>query len=477
MQQLSFDLSKHIVASSLPRTGNVSGRLEQALSEDLDFHTHASTYATHVLHAFPAKFPPQLPRHFIEALTEPGEIVLDPMSGSGTTLLEAQLLGRQALGFDIDPLAVRISAAKTTLVSVDELLEQGYRVAESARQLLAKQRSSIVMDFEKRYDGETRAFQQYWFWETTCLELHALRMGIEAVPVDDIRQLLTVIFSSVIITKSGGVSLALDLAHTRPHRAKAVLRPDGEVLYGAEVLEANGRRQRYVTKYLRSAIDEFEKRLKNHIDSLNATIPGDGMARIAWGNAEALPLAEDSVDLLFTSPPYVSNAIDYMRAHKFSLIWLGFPISELSERRKAYIGGEAAQGFKFEELPGRTEALIQQIEAIDARRAVAVRRYYSEMTRVLRDSLRVLRPGKAALFVVGTSIIRGVDTETQHCLAEIGASVGFDVAGIGIRNLDRDRRMMPAGNQVDLKSQIQQRMHKEFVVGLCKPEERVEHEH
>jgi len=66
--------------------------------------------------------------------------------------------------------------------------------------------------------------------------------------------------------------------------------------------------------------------------------------------------------------------------------------------------------------------------------------------------------------------MRGRDTETQICLAEIGRQIGFQVAKIGVRKLDRNRRMMPAGSELDRGSQIQQRMHAEYVIGFYKPE-------
>ena len=90
------------------------------------------------------------------------------------------------------------------------------------------------------------------------------------------------------------------------------------------------------------------------------------------------------------------------------------------------------------------------------------------MTRSLREMYRVLKPGKCAIVVVGSSIMRGRDTETGDCLAEIARHIGFDVPKIGIRNLDRDRRMLPAQKQPNTASQIQQRMHQEYVIGLCK---------
>ena len=63
--------------------------------------------AAHSLHevSYRACFKPQLPRFFIDRLTQPGDTVYDPFMGRGTTLLEAALLGRVAIGCDINPLS------------------------------------------------------------------------------------------------------------------------------------------------------------------------------------------------------------------------------------------------------------------------------------------------------------------------------------------------------------------------------------
>ena len=54
-------------------------------------------------------FAPQIPRNIIEMYTEKGDFVLDPMVGAGTTLIEARLLARNALGMDINPQAVELT--------------------------------------------------------------------------------------------------------------------------------------------------------------------------------------------------------------------------------------------------------------------------------------------------------------------------------------------------------------------------------
>jgi DNA modification methylase len=73
----------------------------ELLAIDLDFHREVSTYSSHALHAFAAKFPPQIPAAFIERLTKPGETVLDPFAGIGSTGYVAIQNGREFVGIEL----------------------------------------------------------------------------------------------------------------------------------------------------------------------------------------------------------------------------------------------------------------------------------------------------------------------------------------------------------------------------------------
>ena len=443
--------------------------LVDLLRGNLDFHDQNSNYAAHNFHAFPAKFPPQLPRLFIHALTNPGETVLDPMQGSGTTILEAQLSDRQGIGFDIDPLALLISQVKTTPLKAVEVLQISKSISRNAAQIIYDRPKELLAQLESRWDPETQQFIDYWFEPNIQIELMALYHEIEKVSHPAIQSFFKLVFSAIIITKSGGVSLALDLAHTRPHRAKLVYSKTGEILEGEEYTLKAVPNLQHSTKTLRSPLDEFEKRVGISVRGLLKPGQVKTRALIIHENAQALPLPDSSVDLIITSPPYASNAIDYMRAHKFSLVWLGYPIDELGGRRGDYIGGETVDNFSYEILPEYSAGIVAKLATLDKKKGAVLQRYYSEMTRVLREMYRVLKPGKASIVVVGTSQMRGIDTETQSCLADIGRQIGFEVPGIGVRNLDRNRRMMPAGNRINQESQIQQRMHHEYVIGFYKP--------
>lgn len=76
---------------------------------------------THNFYRYPARFSPKLVRATIDAFTEPGDLVLDPFVGGGTTLVEAMVSGRHAIGADISSLATFVSEVKTTLYSDVEL--------------------------------------------------------------------------------------------------------------------------------------------------------------------------------------------------------------------------------------------------------------------------------------------------------------------------------------------------------------------
>jgi len=78
------------------------------------------TGLTHDFYRYPARFSPLFARAAIQAFTRPGDVVLDPFMGGGTTLVEARALGRRTLGTDISSLATFVTRVKTTPLSVQD---------------------------------------------------------------------------------------------------------------------------------------------------------------------------------------------------------------------------------------------------------------------------------------------------------------------------------------------------------------------
>ena len=382
--------------------------LKSLLTCNYDFHNEKSSHSTHSFHSFPAKFPPQLPAFFIENLTEPGDVVVDPMAGSGTTLVEAMNLQRNALGADINPLAVELCRVKTSNLGDSYFLARIIdKVVAEAEKLV--EYGKVEYKLNAFFDTKTREFVNYWFLPETQRELIAVLRSIEDV-VDQtsskhkeaINNFLLLCLSSIIIKKSGGVSLARDLAHSRPHRD--------------------------LNKKIPSAINSFRERARKNLLLFSGRKTFAQYAKVFLADAKNLQgkVGDNTVDLIVTSPPY-SNAIDYMRTNKFSLVWLGYSISELSELRSRYLGSEKIGAFKDPSLPASVYEIAHRVGKKDKQKESMIIKYHSEMKATIKEMSRVLKPDCAAIIVVGSSVIKGIDTQTQNCMAEVAVQpeIGF----------------------------------------------------
>src|SRR5260370_42688985 len=76
---------------------------------------------THNFYKYPARFSPKFVRAVIELFSDPGDLILDPFMGGGTTLVEALALGRQAIGTDISSLATFVANVKINLLDNHEI--------------------------------------------------------------------------------------------------------------------------------------------------------------------------------------------------------------------------------------------------------------------------------------------------------------------------------------------------------------------
>lgn len=89
---------------------------------------------THNFYRYPARFSPKFVREVIELFSKPGDVILDPFVGGGTTLVEAFAGNRHSIGFDVSPIAAFVSQAKTTLLSEDDI----QKIAKWAEYVLQK---------------------------------------------------------------------------------------------------------------------------------------------------------------------------------------------------------------------------------------------------------------------------------------------------------------------------------------------------
>jgi hypothetical protein len=292
-------------------------------------------------------------------------------------------------------------------------------------------------------DSETRLFVRYWFDQRNRRELASLSGCISRVRDDNLRTPLWCAFSRLIIAKQAGASLALDLAHSRPHRVHGkptIIRP------------------------FQAFLSEVEKVIKA-APFHGTTHPA---ATVACGDARALTIENESVDVVITSPPY-ANGIDYQRTTKFSLVWMGHRVGALRTVRATNIGTEAG-GRNLRPTPTHELAFraMGRVVALPDRSRNILRRYIVDMDVALREIARALVPGGRALLVIGDSSTRGAYVKNSCALRVLARAAGLRLIRERRRRLPPNRRYLPPPHSG--REALGARLRTETVLYFQKPE-------
>jgi SAM-dependent methyltransferase len=357
--------------------------------------------------------------------------VLDPMCGSGTVLAAALQRGHNAIGIDIDPLAVMMSRVTVSEQDFSGLSRLAREVAEQAK-------LSPVSFPWGADDKATADFVDFWFGPKQRDDLARLMNSIRSVESEEMRLALRLSASRLIVTKSPRASLAADTSHSRPHRV--ITASEFDVLEG----------------FVASSI-QLERMLLARVCR--------GVASVHGGDARSLLAVDDaSIDLSVTSPPYL-NALDYLRGHKLALVWFGYSVATLRELRRQSIGAERRPD---EALKPAVESIVATIE-----REVAdpsklplgtVQRFAGDMAGFAFELGRVLKPSADAVVVVGNSTLRGNYIRNDYITQLAMEQAGFTFVSRTEREIPPARRYMAISNASD--SSISKRMRSEVVLTM-----------
>lgn len=360
---------------------------------DWDFTDANTGYLTHSLHPYPAKFIPQIPNALIQELSSMGDTVLDPFCGSGTTLVEAILLKRHAVGVDANPLACLIARAKTAQLrrqEIDQLRQVVAQVASMAR----IQDSATLPLFPDLTgipspEGKRPSFQalDFWFDDHVIDELAALKgicFSIESLPA---REVALTAFSSIIVAVSRQDS------DTRYVRREKGIQP-GDVF------------QRFI-RALSFTIDR------------SAEFAEIADPRFSCRVIHANVLDEPDigqVDLVVCSPPY-PNAYSYHLYHRSRMLWLDMDQT----------------GFKRVEI-GSHRKYSRKTGAADAQT------FRQELHRILAWVRRHLRTGGYVCFVLGDSVLKGRVVQNDRLFMEAAVETGYAVEANLTRQLNEGKK-------------------------------------
>jgi len=175
------------------------------------------------------------------------------------------------------------------------------------------------------------------------------------------------------------------------------------------------------------------------------------------GDARDLSWITDaSVHLIVTSPPYL-NAIDYMRAHRMSLVWFGHRLDELREIRATTVGAER----KPESSSSRP--LISGYKSLSARQRGMLERYARDMSLFCQQIARKLKADGEVVLVVGDCTLGGVVIKNSSILRRMAESAGLELLERWSRPLPAASRYLPPPTS-SVESPLSKRLRHEVVM-------------
>ncbi len=393
----------------------------------------------HTIHPFPARMAPSIALEALEGAD--GSLrVLDPMAGSGTVLAVARASGHTALGIDSDPLAVLLSRVWTTAVDHESVLSKAREVLERAKKMFD---SLPLRDaYPLKADDETRGFVRFWFDDYVRRQLTSLAAAIGRIHDAKTRDVLWCGFSRLIISKKIGVSRAMDLSHSRPHRVY-----DYGPIKPFSAFEAATRR----------VVENCPRRYAKGIGPPTS---------IRHGDARQLPFRTGSIDLVITSPPYL-NAIDYLRCSKFSLVWMGFKVSDVRAIRSENIGTESAGHSPVDDADiANVVTAMCGTSDLSGRDERLLKRYVGDMKSTIDEVGRVLRPNARAVYVIGDSTLRGTFVKNSDGVTQLAEMAGLKMVSRSTRELPPNRRYLPPPSSNNAGENLQARMRTEVVLSF-----------
>ena len=368
-----------------------------------------------------------------EALGAADGLVLDPFAGVGTAPLVAAGSGRSAIGFEIMPVGARVATAISWVArqpAVDGVKRAGKR-------LLRAVASAAEPPAEARFPHVP--ITRHAFTAETEDAIARARAFLGRMRDEGLRRLLDVACMSVLedasFTRKDGQYLRWDNRCGRELRGRM---NKGRIPAFAEALE----------RRLAQIVGDHPALSRCY---------GGAAPRIVEGSAlaEMPKLADGSVGLTVTSPPY-ANRYDYTRTYALELAWLGYGRSAFGQLRQALVSATVENRSKAAELARdypRRDVLQQAQAATTAQAAFAevlqclcarrselsnphvirlVANYFSEMALVIAELARVTCPGGKVVMVNDNVQYHGEEVPVDLILAAIAEDCGFVCEEIGV---------------------------------------------
>jgi len=407
--------------------------------ESWDFRTANTKTHTNCFHSYPAMMIPQVAGRLIDKYGEGAKLLFDPYCGTGTSLVEANLRGIDAIGTDLNPLAILITRAKTTPIDL-EILDLCLKSFNDCmfQTAFGSQAKNVVPPSFKNID--------YWFAQEVQEKLATIKDYIEGIADAIVANFFKVAFSETVRKCSWTRNGEFKLFRMTGNQMKD-FNPD---VFG--IMEDKLSRNR-------RGLEHFMADRRDNAYSLI----------LNFNTVKGIPtnrLHEESVDIIVTSPPYGDSrtTVAYGQFSRLSSQWLGFEDANQVDNR--LMGGQR----KKEKMEFSIEVLDKSIAKVcekDENRARDVTSFYSDYKSSIDNISKLLRKGGHACYVVGNRRVKKTTLPTDEITAELFRANGFEHVETIMRNIP-NKRMPKKNSPTNESGKLDTTMNCEYIVVMQK---------
>ena len=358
----------------------------------------------HRIHAYPAKFPAFITTKAIEYARQCGVHIgkmADVFCGCGTSAFEARRNSIDFWGSDINPVATLIARTKSHSYKTDKLEEYFAAIARAYKP------KSITKTELRNVNPRLR----YWHTDTKLRHLLALKKAILiTVPPQshDYRDFFSCVFSNIL--KATSRWLTKSIKPQRDPKKKPV-----------------------------DAWKRFEKQFQFMLKAVKESPAANNSSEIHTLNFLEFKTSRPFVDLVVTSPPYVTS-YDYAGIHQLSLLWLDYT-NDYRVLRRGTIGSvchrkSSLDSYKLD-ISKQAKSIVAALYNASSNKAASVAKYFTDIRKGVFNCHRILRPEGMALFVIGNTEYKGILVDNTENLVKSMQDVGFEAIKVVRRRISR----------------------------------------
>ena len=338
---------------------------------------------THGYHKYPAKFLPNLVSKLIEKYSKKDDLIVDVFAGCGTTLVEAKIHGRKSIGVDVNPVAKLITDAKIRPINPNKL-KKAYNELFSKVDLFSE---SIVENIpeHKKID--------YWFTNDNKIKIAYLYQCISDVDNKRIRIFFLCALSNILKNCSRWLQ-----SSTKPQ-----IDPDKNIPDPFNTFKVHA-------KSMVKKNNSFYERLKE-LGFLNTS------CKILLKDARKTGIEDNSVDIIITSPPYVTS-YEYADLHQLTGYWYEY-FSDIRLFRKRFIGTFYSLNEDINTNSKIAQEIVLKLNNIHKRTAKEVANYFDDLFKVVKESKRILKKGGHICLVIGNTKNKDIPVSSAEVLTEL----------------------------------------------------------